>query len=72
MRGQEGGVPGLGTRTGSTLLFSTTARFCDMKHDEITHFRLLVRLRQLAKRSDRQETILVINGSRVFNDFIVP
>ena len=24
-------VPRLGTRTGSTLLFSTTTRFCDMK-----------------------------------------
>ena len=34
MRCQEGGgdhVPGLSTRTGSTLLFSTTARFCDIK-----------------------------------------
>ena len=30
---EEGGdqVPGLDTRTGSTLLFSTTARFCDIK-----------------------------------------
>ena len=25
-------VPGLGTRARSTLLFSTTARFCDIKH----------------------------------------
>ena len=24
-------VPGLGTRAGSTLLFSTTTRFCDIK-----------------------------------------
>ena len=24
-------VPGLGTRTGSTLLFSTTVRFCAIK-----------------------------------------
>ena len=38
MRGQEEGegekrriIPGLGTRTGCTLLFSTTGRFCDMK-----------------------------------------
>ena len=38
MRCQEGReeddpplVPRLGTRTGSTLLFSTTTRFCDMK-----------------------------------------
>ena len=37
-REEEGGgeddpppVPRLGTRTGSTLLFSTTTRFCDMK-----------------------------------------
>ena len=28
---EEGQVPGLGTRTGSTLWFSTTARFCDIK-----------------------------------------
>ena len=30
---EEGGdhVPGLGTRTDNTLLFSTTARFCDIK-----------------------------------------
>ena len=32
---EEGGdppiVPGLGTRTDSTLLFSTTTRFCDIK-----------------------------------------
>ena len=30
---EEGGdhFPGLGTRAGSTLLFSTTARFCDIK-----------------------------------------
>ena len=33
MRCQEEGdyVPGLGTRAGSTLLFSTTTRFCDIK-----------------------------------------
>ena len=48
MRCQEGGeeddpplVPRLGTRTGSTLLFSTTTRFCDMKQkrtlDETVH-----------------------------------
>ena len=31
-------VPGLGTRMGSTLLFSTTTRFCDIKKDETAHF----------------------------------
>ena len=31
-------VSGLGTRAGSTLLFSTTARFCDIKQDETAHF----------------------------------
>ena len=55
-------ISGLGTRTGSTLFFSTTARFCDIKNDETAHFRLLVRLQQLVKRSDRQES-----GVRVFN-----
>ena len=36
----EGGdhIPGLGTRAGSTLLFSTTARFCGIKQDETAHF----------------------------------
>ena len=58
-------IPGLGTRTGSTL-YKSTARH--ETNDEITHFRLLVRLKRLAKRSDGQE--IVINGSRVFNDFI--
>ena len=38
-------------------------------NDEITHFRLLIRLKQLAKRSDRQESRN--NGSQVLNDFIV-
>ena len=37
---EEGGdhVPGLGTRAGSTLLFSTTARFCDINKDETARF----------------------------------
>ena len=41
-------IRGLGTRTGSTHFFSTTARFCKT-NDEIIHFRLLVWLHQLAK-----------------------
>ena len=36
--GEGDHVPGLGTRAGSTLLFSTTARFCDIKQDETAHF----------------------------------
>ena len=40
---EEGGedvdhVSGLGKRTGGTLLFSTTARFCDINEDETAHF----------------------------------
>ena len=37
---EEGGdhVPGLGTRAGSTLFFSTTARFCDINKDETARF----------------------------------
>ena len=36
--GEGDHVPGLGTRAGSTLLFSTTARFCVIKQDEAAHF----------------------------------
>ena len=32
---EEDIILGLGTRTGSTLLFSTTARFCNMKQTTI-------------------------------------
>ena len=31
-------VPGLGTRTGSTLFFSTTTRFCDIKQRQNCSF----------------------------------
>ena len=68
MPGQEeeggGGLFRNWVRGRAVLLFSTTARFCD-KNDEITHFRLLVRLQQLAKRSDRQESRYKLTG-RVF------
>ena len=49
---QEGGgggeddpplVPRLGTRTGSTLLFSTTTRFCDMKQKRNYSFRSIAK-----------------------------
>ena len=64
MRCQEGGggeeddsplVPRLGTRTGSTLLFSTTTRFCDMKQKRNYSF---LTSRSIAKTSytiDRRE-----------------
>ena len=54
MRGQEGGEEII-LEGGQYPLFSTTMLFCET-NDEITQFRLLVRLQQLAKRSDRQES----------------
>ena len=57
---EEGGdppiVPGLGTRTDSTLLFSTTTRFYDMKQKRTAHFVLIDRLLKQAKRSDHRES----------------
>ena len=35
---KENHVPGLGTRAGSTLLLSTTARFCDIKQRQNCSF----------------------------------
>ena len=61
MRCQEGEeddpllVPRLGTRTGSTLLFSITTRFCDMKQKQNYSFLTLDRLLKQATRSDRRE-----------------
>ena len=68
MRCQEGGeeddpplVPRLGTRTGSTLLFSTTTRFCDMKQKRNYSF---LTSRSIAKTSYTIRS----DGSRFFND----
>ena len=62
MRCQEGGeeddpplVPRLGTRTGSTLLFSTTTRFCDMKQKRNYSFLTSRSMLKQATRSDRRE-----------------
>ena len=76
MRGQEGGegeeddpplVPRLGTRTGSTLLFSTTTRFSDMKQKRNYSF---LTSRSIAKTSYtiRSSGGVVTDGSRFFND----
>ena len=56
-------LSGLGTRVDSTLLFSTTARFCDIKQQRNCSF--------LSSRLIQTTGSLVINESRVFNDFIV-
>ena len=61
---------GLGTRTVQYPFdLYSRAVLRHERNDEITHFRLLVRLKQLAKRFDRQES----RYKRVacFNDFIV-
>ena len=58
MRCQEGEgdhVPGLGTRTGSTLLFSTTMRFYDIKQGRNCSFLTSSLIGIKAKQSDRRE-----------------
>ena len=61
MRCQEGEeegdhVPGLGTRTGSTLLFSATARFYDIKRRRNCSFLTSSSIAIKAKRSNRRES----------------
>ena len=60
-------VPRLGTRTGSTLLFSTTTRFFDMKQKRNYSF---LTSRSIAKTSYtiRSSGVFVTDGSRFFND----
>ena len=63
MRCQEGDhVPGLGTRKGSTLLFSTIARFCDIKQRRNCSF--------LTSSSIAITSVgsLVRDGSRICNE----
>ena len=69
MRGQkEKGdhVPGLGTRTGSTLLFSTTltALFCDIKQRRSRSF-LTSSSIAIKKQNDPIVGSLVRDGSRI-------
>ena len=67
---EEGGdppiVPGLGTRTDSTLLFSTTTRFYDMKQKRNCSF---FTYRSIAKTKLNDPIIgsLVTDRSRIFN-----
>ena len=77
MRGQEGGeeddpplVPRLGTRTGSTLLFSTTTRFSDMKQKRNYSF---LTSRSIAKTSYtiRSSGVLLQTGRVFLMTFIV-
>ena len=80
MRCQEGGgggeeddpplVPRLGTRTGSTLLFSTTTRFCDMKQKRNYSF---FTSRSIAKTSYtiRSSGVLLQTGRVFLMTFIV-
>ena len=62
---EEGGdhVPGLGTRAGSTLLFSSTARFCDIKKRRNCSFltSISIAITSLTIR-------LSGDGSRIFNE----
>ena len=61
-------VPRQGTRTGSTLLFSTTTRFCDMKQKRNYSF---LTSRSIAKTSYtiRSSEVLLQTG-RVFKNDI--
>ena len=78
MRCQEGGgeeddpplVPRLGTRTGSTLLFSTTTRFCNMKQKRNYSF---LTSRSIAKTSYtiRSSGVLLQTGRVFLMTFIV-
>ena len=79
MRGQEEGeeeeddpplVPRLGTRTGSTLLFSTTTRFSDMKQKRNYSF---LTSRSIAKTSytTRSSGVLLQTGRVILMTFIV-
>ena len=81
MRCQEGGgreeddpplVPRLGTRTGSTFLFSTTTRFCDMNQKRNYSNYSFLTSRSIAKTSYtiRSSGVLLQTG-RVFMTFIV-
>ena len=74
MRCQEGEgeddpplVPRLGTRTGSTLLFSTTTRFCDMKQKRNYSF---LTSRSIAK-TIRSSGVLLQTGRVFLMIFIV-
>ena len=60
-------VPRLGTRTGSTLLFSTTTRFSDMKQKRNYSF---LTSRSIAKTSYtiRSSGVLLQTGRVFFND----
>ena len=63
-------VPRLGTRTGSTLLFSTTTRFCDMKQKRNYSF---LTSRSIAKTSYtiRSSGVLLQTGRVFLMIFIV-
>ena len=63
-------VPRLGTRTGSTLLFSTTTRFCDMKQQRNYSF---LTSRSIAKTSYtiRSSGVLLQTGRVFLMIFIV-
>ena len=76
MRCQEGEeddpplVPRLGTRTGSTLLFSTTTRFCDMKQKRNYSF-LTSRLIAKTSYTIRSSGVLLQTGRVFLMTFIV-
>ena len=63
-------VPRLGTRTGSTLMFSTTTRFCDMKQKQNYSF---LTSRSIAKTSYtiRSSGVLLQTGRVFLMTFIV-
>ena len=72
---EEGGgdppiVPGLGTRTDSTLLFSTTTRFCDIKQRRNCSF-LTSNLIAITNVTIRSSGVLLETGRVFLMRFIV-
>ena len=63
-------VPGLGTRAGSTLLFSTTARFCDIKQRRNCSFLTSISI-AITSLTIRSSGVLVETGRVFFIRFIV-
>ena len=63
-------VPGLGTREGSTLLFSTTARFCDIKQRRNCSFLTSISI-AITSLTIRSSGVLLETGRVFLMRFIV-
>ena len=67
---EEDHVPGLGTRAGSTLLFSTTARFCDIKQRRNCSFLTSISI-AITRLTIRSSGVLLETGRVFLMRFIV-